>query len=162
MQPILLATDGSPSAKVAAEEAIDLAHALGAPVLIASVWDLEYAPVGYTLGMAPAVPDLDHVGRDRAREVVDEAARLVRKAGLDAHPVVRKGDPVQQLCDLAEEHDVRFVVLGSRGWGSIRRLVFGSVSTGVLHHCKRPVLVIPSPAAADPSSDDRTRAVAEV
>ena len=62
---------------------------------------------------------------------------------------VRHGDPARQICRLASERDARLIVVGSHGWGALRRLVFGSVSTGVLHHAKQPVLVVPSrPVAA--------------
>ena len=36
----------------------------------------------------------------------------------------------------------RFLVIGSHGWGAVKRAVFGSVSTGVLHHAACPVLVV--------------------
>jgi hypothetical protein len=39
-------------------------------------------------------------------------------------------------------------VVGSHGWGPLKRALFGSVSTGVLHHAKRPVLVVRGHAAA--------------
>jgi nucleotide-binding universal stress UspA family protein len=35
-------------------------------------------------------------------------------------------------------------VLGSHGWGALKRAIFGSVSTGVLHHARCPVLVVPA------------------
>jgi hypothetical protein len=49
------------------------------------------------------------------------------------------------------------ILLGSHGWGAMRRVVFGSVSTSVLHHARRPVLVVP-PASAN-ESFERARLV---
>jgi len=161
MQPILLATDGSPSAANAAARAIDLAQALGAPLLIASIWELESAPMGYGLGMAPGIPDLD-VGREMAETVVHEAADLAREAGIEAETVVRRGVATQGICELAEEWNVRLVVVGSHGWGPIRRMVFGSVSTGVLHHSRRPVLVVPAAHATEHADDGAMRTEVEV
>jgi nucleotide-binding universal stress UspA family protein len=57
--------------------------------------------------------------------------------------------PVDQILQLADERDAALIVLGSHGWGAIKRMWFGSVSTRVLHDAHRPVLVVPSdPAVA--------------
>ncbi len=140
MKPILLATDGSPTAAEATKTAIEFATALDAPLLIVSIWDFALEPVG--IGFGPVIPDLDRVGHEQALKVVEEAAEPARKAGLDVETIIRRGTPVEQICAIADEHDARLIVLGSHGWGPLRRTLFGSVSTGVLHHARQPVLVV--------------------
>jgi nucleotide-binding universal stress UspA family protein len=49
---------------------------------------------------------------------------------------------VEEICIAAATVKPRFLVIGSHGWGVLRRAVFGSVSTGVLHRAKCPVLVV--------------------
>lgn len=146
MQPILLATDGSPTAVQATRMAIDYAKVFGAPLLIVSVWDVTYEPIGVAYG--PVISDIDHVGHEQARKVVAHAATKARRAGLEVELLIRRGDPVQQICAVAEEHDARLIVVGSHGWGPFKRALFGSVSTGVLHHAKQPVLVVRGDATA--------------
>jgi nucleotide-binding universal stress UspA family protein len=34
------------------------------------------------------------------------------------------------------------IVLGAHGWGALKRIVFGSVSTAVLHSAPCPVMVV--------------------
>ena len=34
------------------------------------------------------------------------------------------------------------IVLGAHGWGTVKRILFGSVSTAVLHHASCPVLIV--------------------
>ena len=53
-----------------------------------------------------------------------------------------RGIPVDEICIAAETYKPRFLVVGSHGWGVVKRAVFGSVSTGVLHRAKCPVLVV--------------------
>jgi nucleotide-binding universal stress UspA family protein len=142
MDPVMLATDGSPAAADATKTAIELASALGAPLLIVTCWDVAYT--GAVLGFGPIVPDLDHISQEKAEQVADEAAEGARAAGVAAMTYVRRGDPASQICRIAAERDARLIVIGSHGWGALRRLVFGSVSTGVLHHARNPVLVVPT------------------
>jgi nucleotide-binding universal stress UspA family protein len=149
MKPILLATDGSPIAAEAAAKAIELALALNAPLVVATVWQVVYEPIG--IGFGPVIPDLDQVGHDKALEVVGQAAQQTHAAGIETKAVVRRGVPAHEICALAEAEDAQLIVLGSHGWGAMRRMVFGSVSTNVLHHARRPVLVVP-PASADEAS----------
>jgi nucleotide-binding universal stress UspA family protein len=53
--------------------------------------------------------------------------------------------------ETAEERDAAAVVVGSRGLTALRSAVLGSVSYGVVHHCKRPVLVVPLPVRTEPA-----------
>jgi nucleotide-binding universal stress UspA family protein len=53
-----------------------------------------------------------------------------------------RGFPIQEICLAVEQYEPRFLVIGSHGWGVVKRAVFGSVSTGVLHHARCPVLVV--------------------
>ena len=55
------------------------------------------------------------------------------------------GSPGEIICDVAEKEQVSTVIMGSRGLGMIRRTLIGSVSDYVLHHCDRPVIIVPAP-----------------
>jgi nucleotide-binding universal stress UspA family protein len=64
---------------------------------------------------------------------------------LRALPVFERGDPVQKLLEDAEI-GVDLLVLGSRGFGPVMRLLIGSVSSRVIREAPCPVLVVPRPA----------------
>jgi len=148
MKPVMLATDGSPTAEKATATAIDLARRLGTDLVIVSVWDIPYSGYG-AMGFAP-IPmngELAHLGEEQAGRVVTEAAARAEEAGVETHPVVLRGFPVEEICIAAEKFAPQFVVVGSHGWGAMKRALFGSVSTGVLHHATCPVLVVPGEPA---------------
>jgi nucleotide-binding universal stress UspA family protein len=49
--------------------------------------------------------------------------------------------PIQEICVAPETFEPCLLVIGSHGWRALKRAVFGSVSTGVLHHATCPLVV---------------------
>ena len=158
MKPVLLATDGSPTAEKATATAIDLARQLDTELVIVSVWDIAYA--GYSaMGFAP-IPmngELAKLGEEEAARVIAEAAARAEEAGVETRSVVLRGFPVEAICEAAERFAPQFLVIGSHGWGAMKRALFGSVSTGVLHHATCPVLVVPAEKAESATAKDSSR-----
>jgi nucleotide-binding universal stress UspA family protein len=140
MKPVMLATDGSPTAEKATEAAIELAQELGTELIVVTVWEIPYTTVG--LAPAPVAGDLAQLSEDGAKKVASDAAARAEEAGVETRTVTVRGITVQEICAAAETFDPRFLVIGSHGWGLVRRTLFGSVSTGVLHRATCPVLVI--------------------
>lgn len=143
MKPVMLATDGSPTAEKATTTAIDLAQKLNTDLVIVSVWDLPY--VAYSaMGFAPVSTnaELARLGEAEAARAVAEAAARAEEAGVETRISVLRGFPVEAICEAAERSSPQFLVIGSHGWGAVKRALFGSASTGVLHHATCPVLVV--------------------
>lgn len=57
--------------------------------------------------------------------------------------VETKGKPGEVICRVAKEKNASLVVMGSRGLGTIRRTILGSVSQYVIDHAHIPVTVVP-------------------
>jgi nucleotide-binding universal stress UspA family protein len=147
MRPVMLATDGSPTAEKATETAIELALALDTELVIASVWNIPYTTVGFAA--APMNGELAKLSEEQARRITVEAAAQAEEAGVETRTVVLRGLPVEEICVAAERFNPRFLIVGSHGWGAVKRALFGSVSTGVLHHATCPVLVVRGEPAED-------------
>jgi nucleotide-binding universal stress UspA family protein len=146
--PVLLAYDGSDNAKAAIERAgAVLQHG---PAVVATAWTTFEGAAPAALLALPGnmvregAHALDDAGREAAEELAAEGAELARAAGFDAEPrAVRCSGPFfAGLLEAAHELDARAIVAGSRGRSSLRAAVLGSVSTGLLHHTHRPVLVV--------------------
>jgi nucleotide-binding universal stress UspA family protein len=160
MKPILLATDGSPSAGEATREAIELARLLGAPLIAAAVEHVAAPSYGY-YGYAEVYSELRKAEHEHVYALLDEVAARATAQGVECEKVALEGVVVEEICNLARDRDAAMIVLGAHGWGAIKRLVFGSVSLGVLHEAPCPVLVARSPAeGADTWVDERRSAVA--
>ena len=135
---IVVGVDGSDNAGRALECAIDVARAVDAEVVaVHSVGLLERLASGQT-------PDGDLPYAD-VRHVFD----TVWCAALDSAKVrslrlLRDGNPVSVLLEVADELGADLIVVGSRGLGGYPELLLGSTSTQVAQHSTRPVLIVPS------------------
>lgn len=149
MARILLATDGSPPAERATREAVALAQATGWPLTIVTVWHLPVT--GFAYEPLVMVPEVEETVRESAQQALDAASEMARAAGIEPEVALLDGVPADEICGLAERGGATLVVIGSHGWGPVRRLLFGSVSSAVLHHAPCPVLVVRGDA--EPSAE---------
>jgi nucleotide-binding universal stress UspA family protein len=90
--------------------------------------------------------------RLRAAQIeLDHAARSVSKR-LEAEAMLLEGDPAGLLASHAAA-GVDLMVLGSRGYGPLRRVLLGSVSAFVMRSAPCPVMVVPRSVEFDPAAD---------
>jgi nucleotide-binding universal stress UspA family protein len=157
MKPVMLATDGSPTAERATDTAIDLAWRLDTELVIVTAWDLQYSESS-AMGFAPApMNGVARLGEKQARRLSSETAARAEEAGVETRSLVLRGFPAEEICIAAEKFDPRFLVIGSHGWGAVKRALFGSVSTSVLHRANCPVLVVRADATETDAAVDGTR-----
>jgi nucleotide-binding universal stress UspA family protein len=120
-----VAYDGSPEAELALDAAYRIATLRHAAVTI------------YSVATAP--------GSEQARDRLTDAA-LRAPAPLVPDAELLEGPPVETIT-LAAAVAVDVLVMGSRGYGPVRRAVLGSVSAGLVHASAVPVIVTPRGAA---------------
>ena len=133
---ILVATDGSREAQLAATSAADLANSTNSELHVVHVGQFEPTFLAQT-EVEPA-----ELQRE-ARWLLDEQVRTVEEAGgtvKEAH--LRLGRADEEIVDLADSLGTGLIVLGSRGRGKIRRALIGSVSDSVVRHAHSPVTIV--------------------
>ncbi len=149
---ILLCYDGSPSAR----QAISVAHqTLGLmPATLLHVWNppvefLAAAPFGTASGEGgPSIAEFERLSLERAQEIAQKGQELARELGLTVDTRTERADPSvwQTILGIADETDAELIVIGTRGATAVQSLLLGSVSNALVHHSKRPVLVMPAAA----------------
>ncbi|MBI3969063.1 MAG: universal stress protein [Chloroflexi bacterium] len=143
LRTLLLATDGSADAQVAANAAIDLATRTGAALHVAHIWKPPEYPV--------EVPHLTKACESRGQRTLTGAITAIQSAGGQiAQTYLRKGQPADEIAQLAPQLGADLIVMGSRGMSRVERLMLGSVSEGVMVQTPIPVLVLRGGAAAWP------------
>jgi nucleotide-binding universal stress UspA family protein len=146
---MLIAFDGSEDSRRAIEFAAS--HVRPEPAVVLTVWEPQFTQAAWppTAEPAPPVREGEHWPEELdAERLAREGARLAIEAGMtEVRPHAERGTgPVwTTIVDIAEELDATLIVTGSRGLSRVRSLLLGSVSNRVLHHTRRPVLIVPSP-----------------
>jgi nucleotide-binding universal stress UspA family protein len=155
---ILVATDGSEEAELAATTAANLAQKTGSELHVVHVFGIT--PVGPPVypeatdlqGEALEAQAQERISEQRAREVLEAEVGKVRSAGgtvAEGHLI--EGRIAPEIVALAEEIGAGLIVMGSRGHGGIRRALMGSVSDSVMRHAHCPVLVVRSEPVSFPT-----------
>jgi len=73
----------------------------------------------------------------------DYTQRLIEKRVKYKSKVMYEGKPGESIIKIAEEEGAKMIIMGTRGLGSIRRTILGSVSDYVVHHACCPVIICP-------------------
>jgi len=150
MNPVLLCFDGSDDAAAAIAKAGEMLAPRAAVVL--TVWEPAASWAPYDPATILSAPlsrlasnalHLDEILRDAAREQLERGTRLANEAGFQSESRLQEGKPWRMICQVADELGAEPIVLGARGLGRAESALLGSVSSAVVHHAKRPVLVVP-------------------
>lgn len=140
--------DGGPESEAALSLAASIARATGAHLHVCGVVDdraksARWSPGGVT----SALPDLD----DRVQA---DLTLLRERAVTAAHSLdhgvqvdVRRGRPADALLDLCAEVDL--LMIGSRRWGTVARLLLGSTGESLAYHATCPLLIVPRAQASN-------------
>ncbi len=136
MKKILLAFDGSAAARKALETTAELAGWSGAAVSVLGV----VPPAISGTEWPEALSGWD--ASDAFADTLDAARRYLAERGVRAEALEVAGDPAHTIEQLADSSGCDTIVVGSRGHGTVRRLLEGSVSSHVATHAHETVLVV--------------------
>lgn len=144
--------DGRAESRAALGLAVGMARARGASLQIL----VALSPVPPAGGTGDVPRRYDDLLRAEGARLLEEGAALV-PSGLEVERRMELGDAAQVLSEAGVELDL--LVIGSRGYGPLRRTLLGGVSSEVMRLAPCPVIVVPRAAhASDGAGDAAARA----
>ncbi len=136
---ILLATDGSREAELAAQTAADLAHKTDSELHVVHVLALPLE----THDPSSFEPEVLARLEQRERRTLEDVVEKIEASGGEVEGShLTAGHPDAEIVTLAEQIGAGLIVMGARGVGGIRRALTGSVSDSVVRHAHCPVLMV--------------------
>lgn len=131
------------------------------PVMVASraFKPIEKLLIAYD-GSASAMRAVDHIARNplyaglamrivtvgaqtpAASKALDDAAAMLKAAGIDAETQITSGQPDVVLSKMVEVDGFNMLIMGAYGHSRIRSLIIGSTTTAMVRSCKVPVVMV--------------------
>lgn len=144
---ILVPIDGSPNASRALDVAVLLAKTSGAELVVLNVIPTPSILITTSAFGAPAsgLESYYEQQESSANHFIDEATNVAKKEGVSQITTkVTRADKsiVEEILDSAASGKIDLIVIGTRGLGGFKKLLQGSVSSGVVAHAHCNVLVV--------------------
>ena len=134
---ILVAVDGSESAKRAFEKSIYLAQKCNSKL------DVIHVVLDYTYGGDSATTfELIEELKENGTKILEQCKSQAIQNNVTVATILEVGDHAQVIIDIANKNNYDLIVMGSRGMSAFKELLLGSVSFKVIHHARCPVMVV--------------------
>jgi nucleotide-binding universal stress UspA family protein len=135
----LVAVDGSPASLRAVNLAIEFVARRDASVMLLNVQN--FVMLGPSTGLMTAAW-IEEEEEGAGEEALRSAVAACQAAGVPFTARYERGEPAATIDQIAREESIDHIVMGTRGLGSIRGLLVGSVATRVLHLVEVPVTLV--------------------
>lgn len=137
--------DGGPEAEAALDAAVELARPAGARLVVRRVVEDRVPVLSGDAWIRLADWSHEQMWEPARRQALAEAQAASHDLGVATEVSATVGDPGYELRALSESLDL--VVVGSRRWGPIARLVTGGVGETLVRDASCSILIVPRPSA---------------
>jgi nucleotide-binding universal stress UspA family protein len=134
--------DGSPESHAALALAATIARASGAEMYVRAAVDDRFPTFGLSGARgAKIVSEWEQLVAEDVENLRISAVDAAKTTGVDVRVEAMQGRPASVLLELSAEVDL--LVIGSRRWGAVARLVLGSTGEALVQDATCPLLVVP-------------------
>jgi nucleotide-binding universal stress UspA family protein len=137
---ILVPTDFGPAASAALDAAIELAHDLGASIVLMHVYGVPSSR--YPAANAATTADYAGALERAARDELNLALAAHAKAEVPIAAALYSGSPAEQILLAQQQHDIDMIVMGTQGRSRVAQALLGSVADKIVRQSPVPVLTL--------------------
>ncbi|NNG00863.1 MAG: universal stress protein [Desulfobacteraceae bacterium] len=134
---IMTAVDGSEYSLRAIDYAVDLTTRYNATLCVVHAYPHTSDLLGYD-DFAKLVSRRKNAGQ----ALLDKVRRQITGTNITIVEELIEGPEAEAILKIAEASGIDLIVMGTRGLGSLKGILLGSVSRKVLHHAGCPVMVV--------------------
>ena len=137
LKNIVLAFDGSEYSNRALQYAIKFAERFEAILWLVHIFPHTSDLLGYE--------DYEKFYSKRkasGQALLDAAHQELSNTRLEVREELQEGPEAEAILDIARNCQADLIVMGTRGHGTLKGLLVGSVSRKVIHHSSCPVMVV--------------------
>ena len=140
---IMVAFDGSKDAEKAVQLASSLSLKFRADLFVVHVFASPAVGLSAASGMPiPDYQEMEDASKVAGKKILDRGVQLAAEAGAKpSGELLQSPSVVEALVTYASNHGIELIVVGTRGMTGFKKLILGSVSTGLVSHSHCPVLV---------------------
>jgi len=150
VKKIMVAVDDSEYSHYALQWALSNLHLYGSDVSLVVFHAQPLAVFNGAATMGVTSPELIETIVNQQRQVSEailaRAKEMCAQKNVIVETVSEIGDPKDAICDAIEKLQIDLLIIGSHGYGMIKRAFLGSVSNYCVHYAKCPVLVTKKPS----------------
>jgi nucleotide-binding universal stress UspA family protein len=140
---IVAAYDGSENSTRAVGVAAGLAAKFGSELVVVHVYSSPVIPYSVAGAPVPNYAELEKLAEDSARSTLAQGVRAARDSGVAPRgELIEASSTVQALTEFTASEKADLLVVGTRGMTGFKKLILGSVSSGVIGHANCSVLVV--------------------
>lgn len=148
-QKILVGIDGSVKSLEAADYSITLAKNMGAQLIILNVLETEpwyYGEKAYEWASPEELDKVYEIEKAKIQKILNDIKENAKTVGIESTTKIlmnpRTDGIVKPILKYAEDEEIDLIVVGTRGRTGIKRMLLGSVASGVVTYAHCPVIIV--------------------
>ena len=148
-QKILVGIDGSDKSVEAADYSLLIAKNTNAQLIILNVLETEpwyYGKNAYEWASPDELNKVYEKEKAKIQKILDNIQEKAKTVGIESKTKIlmipRTEDTVKPILKYAEDEEIDLIVVGTRGRTGIKKMLLGSVASGVVTYAHCPVIVV--------------------
>jgi nucleotide-binding universal stress UspA family protein len=138
---ILLPTDFTEDAEKAFQYALEICKKMGADL---HLFHAIEEPYDYAVRIEEQVEKQKNEAHRKLQNMMKEARESERYGALAIYSEIKRGKPFTAILAKAEKLNAHLIIVGTRGESSLKRILYGNVTSSIILESNIPVLTVPA------------------
>ena len=140
---ILVCTDGSEQSQKALEKAAMIAGGCNVnDVAVIHVYEERPPFEAYSQNALDSYLQMLDENKKEMNKLLDNNIKFLEDKGIKARKILKEGHPAETIVEVGCGEGFDFIVIGSRGFGGLRKALLGSVSNAVVQQAEKCSVII--------------------